>query len=201
MSGQRTPARRTASFAGLLALGISSASASAAAGAADLGELHRMFGIGIGETARPPAELKSLTTGGICLCPDFCTADLPELGSLGSISVRWRLAGTDCRAELMTVEANPLRERPAAFSEAAAGLFGLSRADIVGRYGAPRSASDIAGGQIVYCGLVGDYGRTGVAGIAGEVIFTAFHFDGGRLLAIRVGLGTCPVNAFIPVTG
>jgi hypothetical protein len=147
------------------------------------------------------AQLKSLMTGGVCFCPDFCSADLPNLGSLGSISVRWRLAGAACRADLMTVEANPLGQRPANYSEAAAGLFGLTRADIVARYGPPRSESEVAGGQIAYCGLIGDYSRTGVERIAGEVIFTAFHFDGDRLLAIRVGLGTCPVNAFLPVTG
>ena len=188
-------------MAGAIALALGSFIVPAWSAAADLGELHEMFGISIGAQARPSDELKSLSTNGICFCPDFCIADLPQLGSLGSMSVRWRIAGGGCRADLMTVEANPLRQRPASFPDAASSLFGLTRAEIIARYGPPRAQSEIAGGQIVYCGLTGDYTRKTVGTVADEVIFTGFRFDGDRLLAIRVGLGSCPFNAFLPVTG
>src|SRR5688572_7534838 len=76
--------------------------------AADLGELHRMFGVGLGEPADPPGHLRSIVTRAPCACPDFCTADLPVLGSQGAMSVRWQFRGGICRADLMTVESNPL---------------------------------------------------------------------------------------------
>jgi hypothetical protein len=174
--------------------------ASPGARAADLGELHRLFGIGVGETARPPANLRSLATRATCLCPDFCTADLPELGPQGAMSVRWTLRDGTCRADFLTVEGRALQIVPVVSEPAH--LFGLSPEQIIARYGPPRIQSDIAGGQLIYCGLVGDYMRTGVGTIANELIFTGFLFDAGRLHTIRVGMsGNCPMNAFLPASG
>jgi hypothetical protein len=171
----------------------------AQAHAADLGELHRMFGVGLGEPANPPVHLRSIATRTACACPDFCTADLPVLGSQGAMSVRWQLRGGVCRADLMTVESNPLRLGQEGVVEASTDLFGLSPEQIIARYGPPRIRSDIAGGQLIYCGLTSDYTREGGPAIADDLIFTGFLFDTGRLHAIRVGMtGNCPTNAFLP---
>jgi hypothetical protein len=118
------------------------------------------------------------------------------------MSARWEREDTVCRADLVTIEASPLRQPPASISEASLELFGLSQEQIIARYGPPRSISEIAGGQLIYCGLVSDYVRSGGGQAPNELIFTAFKFDNGRLQAIRVGMtGNCPFNGFLPAAG
>jgi hypothetical protein len=170
--------------------------------AADLGELHRMFGVNIGAAMRPPAHLRSINGGTSCLCPDFCTANIPLLGAQGAISVRWKMDGGTCRADLMTLEGSSLNQPPQTIADLPADLFGSSPEQIIARYGEPRVVTEVAGGQLLYCGLVGDYRRADTETIPNDLIFTAFLFDAGRLHAIRIGMtGNCPMSAFIPAVG
>jgi hypothetical protein len=170
--------------------------------AADLGEIHSMFGVGLGEPATPPAHLRSIVSKEPCRCPDFCTADVPLLGPQGAMSVRWQSMGGTCRADLLTLEGNVLRLGQGAISDTPVDLFGRSEAEIVARYGEPRVRTDTAGGQLIYCGLVSDYTRQSSGANPDALIFTGFLFDVGRLHAIRVGMtGSCPNSAFLPATG
>ena len=170
--------------------------------AADLGELHRMFGVNIGAAMRPPVHLRAVDNGASCQCPDFCIANIPLLGAQGALSVRWTTDGGVCRADLMTVEGSPLNQPPQTIADLPADLFGSSPAQIIARYGEPRVVTDVAGGQLLYCGLVNDYMRADAETVPNDLIFTAFLFDDGRLHAIRIGMtGNCPLSAFIPAVG
>jgi len=189
------PLRKIAVTATLVAAAIFAAPAHAA----DIRELRTILGITIGkfDTARPPASMTSMPTGFPCRCPDFCRLDLANAGSGTSISVRWDSHGTECGANLITVQSTS-GELAGVDAPNIAPLYGKSPDEIIARYGKPSGTRGVTEGQFVYCELLDD--GPGGSALTGDLLYFGFQFSTGRLTAIRVGSGqVCPDYPFIPV--
>ena len=182
------------------------------AAAEDINELRTLVGITVGDFSLDgaSADMRSMEGNLSCGCPDFCLRQVTGPGGVAadqtsgdgtpiSFSARWSRRGGLCGATLMTLETDAVGIAAGIRVPGTALSFGATPEQIFERYGAPLRGTDIHASQTVYCEVAEEVALDDPRALTVDLIHYAFLFIGGRLGAVRVGIGRdCPQFAFVP---
>ena len=171
--------------------------------AEDINELRTLVGITVGDFSLDgaSADMRSMEGNLSCGCPDFCLRQVTGTGDEIpiSFSARWSRRGGLCGATLMTLETDAAGIAAGIRVPGTALSFGATPEQIFERYGAPLRGTDIHASQTVYCEVAEEVALDDPRALIVDLIHYAFLFIGGRLGAVRVGIGRdCPQFAFVP---